>query len=224
VEFGCALKEVTTENKLFLSLLSRVRKDLDVAYQRKREHAAGFGGSSESAAWIDDAVLDVQKALDAIGQLIESARVEIDKGGSVSWKHRVAWVLSNHQKFVTHELMLATCHRTLLSAINDLHIITTSQSGKVPSIRITPLDPEENSHAPPLLKSPSARRPKRSSPKLSEPIVTILPVDMDHFNSSQETLLEYRGNAPVVGGLERSRSVADERRRKATARFLTSTD
>lgn len=189
-EFCLALKEVSSESRIFLSLIERVRKDLREALRERHEKSAILQAMPGKRAWIDDTITDIKKILNDIGLLIESARVDVDKGKSVTLRHRFEWVLSNHQKFITREMSLSTCHSSLLSAISAMHTLGMSPAMLSPSfpqqtLSSMPLSPSASSAslavaAPPpdyeplsasdladlqnprMLKSPSRRRPKAS--------------------------------------------------------------
>ena len=184
VEFCVALKEVSSESRIFLSLIERVRKDLREALRERQEKSAILQAMPGKRAWIDDAITDVKRTLNDIGLLIENARVDVDKGKSVTLKHRFEWVLSNHQKFITREMSLSTCHSSLLSAINAMHTLgmspailspnfppqtslsasSASLAAATPPPDYEPLSASDlaDLHNPRMLKSPSRRRPKAS--------------------------------------------------------------
>ena len=190
-EFCLALKEVSSESQVFLTLIQRVRKDLTEALRERHEKSAVLQSMPGKRAWIDDTITDIKKVLNDIGVLIENARVDVDKGKSVTLKHRFEWVLSNHQRFVTREMSLSTCHASLLGAINAMHNIGMSPgmlspiyqpgaNGSIPpSASSTSLATNATLSPPPdyqplsasdladlqnprMLKSPSRRRPKVS--------------------------------------------------------------
>ena len=186
-EFCLALKEVSSESRIFLTLIHRVRKDLDEALRERNEKSVMLEAMPGKKAWIDDTILDVKKSLNEIGLLIENARIDVEKGKSVTMKHRFEWVLSNHQKFVMREMALSTCHASLLGSINAMHAIGVSSSTLAPplphhttsSMPVSPAASSISLNPPPeyeplsasglaalhdtrMLKSPSRRRPKVS--------------------------------------------------------------
>lgn len=120
-EFCLALKEVSTESGIFLTLIQRVRKDLNEALRERHEKSEILQTLPGKKAWIDEAIIDVKKSLNDIGLLIENARIDVDKGKNVTLVHRFEWVLSNHNKFVMREMALKTCHASLLGAISAMH-------------------------------------------------------------------------------------------------------
>ena len=122
-EFCLALKEVSEESRIFITLIQRVRKDLYEALRERQEKSAILQSMPGKRAWIDEVIRDVRQSLNEIGLLIENARVDVDKGKSVTLKHRFEWVLSNHQKFVIREMALSTCHASLLGAISAMHTV-----------------------------------------------------------------------------------------------------
>ena len=189
VEFCVALKEVSSESRIFVSLIERVRKDLREALRERHEKSAILQAMPGKRDWIDEAITDIKQILNDIGLLIENARVDVDKGKSVTLKHRFEWVLSNHQKFITREMSLSTCHNSLLSAISAMHTLGMSPAMLSPNLPqqtpSMPLSPSASSASltaavpppyyeplsasdlaelqnPRMLKSPSRRRPKVS--------------------------------------------------------------
>lgn len=140
-EFCLALKEVSSESQIFLTLILRVRKDLAEALRERHEKSAILQAMPGKRAWIDDTITDIKKVLNDIGKVIESARVDVDKGKSVTLKHRFEWVLSNHQKFITREMSLSTCHASLLGAISAMHTL-----GMSPAM-LSPMLPQEKALA-----------------------------------------------------------------------------
>lgn len=164
-EFCLALKEVNSENLVFLKLIARVRKDLEEASRERREKETALkSGLPGNMDWIDGAILDVRSALNDIGIFIERPRIDVEEGKSVSLKHRFEWVLMNHQKFVSRQLLLATCHQSLLAAIATMKSIPACSQ---PSRLVAP-EPEQIR----MLPSPSRRRPPKRDLRISErPIV-----------------------------------------------------
>lgn len=153
-EFCLALKDAESDNLVFLKLISRVRKDLDEACRERQEKEVALKSIlPRKVEWIDDAILDIRDALNDIGIFIERQRIDVTEGRSVTLKHRFEWVLQNHQKFVSRQLHLATCHRTLLAAI------TTMESVPACSTSSHLLAPEPGYTK--MLPSPSQRRPRK---------------------------------------------------------------
>ncbi|KAL8669757.1 MAG: hypothetical protein Q9168_005666, partial [Polycauliona sp. 1 TL-2023] len=126
VEFCLRLKEVSSESRIFLNLIKRVGKDLQEALRERHEKSTALQTMPGKKAWIDGIILDIKKSLNDIGLLIEHARVDVDRGKSVTMRHRFEWVLSNHQKFVMREMALRTCHASLLGAINAMHTLVAA--------------------------------------------------------------------------------------------------
>lgn len=164
-EFCLALKEVESENLVFLKLIARVRKDLDEAFRERREKETTLKSTRPGDIdWIDGVILDVQSALNDIGSFIERPRMDVQGGKSVTLKHRFEWVLMNHEKFVSRQLLLATCHQSLLAAINTMKRVPAPS----PSSHL--LVPEQEQIK--MLPSPSRRRPpKRDGRELERPMV-----------------------------------------------------
>lgn len=143
-EFCLALKEVSTESRIFITLIERVRKDLQEALRERHEKSSVLETMPGKKAWIDGTIIDVKRSLHEIGILIENARIDVDKGKSVTLKHRFEWVLSNHQKFVMRELSLSTCHASLLGALGAMHTMAMSPG------MVSPTYPQEKASSLPM--------------------------------------------------------------------------
>ena len=143
-EFCLALKEVSSESRIFITLIERVRKDLREALRERHEKSSILETMPGKRAWIDETIIDVKKSLHEIGVLIENARVDVDKGKSVTLKHRFEWVLSNHNKFVMREMALSTCHASLLGALSAMHTLVMSPG------MLSPTYPQEKVSSLPL--------------------------------------------------------------------------
>ena len=131
-EFCLALKEVSAEFRIFLTLIQRVRKDLEEALRERHEKSATLRNMPGKKAWIDDTILDIKGVLNDIGLLVENARIDTEKGKSVTLYHRFEWVLDNKQKFVMREKALGTCHASLLSAIQTMHTLPITPAALSP--------------------------------------------------------------------------------------------
>ena len=164
-EFCFNYGQVDADNHAFLALITRVRQDLDEALRERREKETIVKALSQGKrAWIDGTIVDTQSALNAIGILIESARIDLEQDGVVNMKHRFEWVLGNHHKFLSRELRLATCHRSLIEAINVMHNLQAATSfgsppENHPSLR---LEQELIDDDPPIPRGPLQRRSRKA--------------------------------------------------------------
>ncbi|KAI4142191.1 MAG: hypothetical protein L6R39_005050 [Caloplaca ligustica] len=168
-EFCLRFREVGSESRVFLGLIARVRKDLNEALRERGEKADVLKSIPSKRAWIDGVILDAQQELNNIGRLVEDARVDGQQGKPVSFKHRFDWVWTNHQKFVTEERALATCHQSLLSAMAVMHNLTAPSEATPNAVPLFPptyqastnhrFDPLSDET---LLRSPFCRRPGRA--------------------------------------------------------------
>lgn len=177
-EFCLALKDVESENLIFLRLIARVRKDVDEACRERREkdttllqknksiRSSSPAGRPQKIDWINDAILDARIALNEIGSLIEKPRIDAEDGISVTLKHRFEWVLQNHQKFVSRQLLLATCHQSLLAAITAMQSLPACSSSSGSDL-LDP-EPEPEPEQVKMLPSPSRRRPLKCDVTVSE--------------------------------------------------------
>ncbi|KAJ9664445.1 hypothetical protein H2201_005193 [Coniosporium apollinis] len=124
-DFILDLREVPEELRVFSSLITRVKSDLDEAFRLRRNPAIDCRliATPSQKQWVDSAITDVQRALHDIGVYIENGRVDEEHGKSVGMKTRFEWVVKNHNKIKTRELALATCQRSLLVAIQMMQTL-----------------------------------------------------------------------------------------------------
>ncbi|OCK79535.1 hypothetical protein K432DRAFT_64391 [Lepidopterella palustris CBS 459.81] len=167
VDFVSSLKEVSSENRIFISLIQRVREDIDEASRLRRCPAVTthFIAYPSKKSWVDNAILDVQRALNEIGLYVESAMVDDNAHGGIKMKQRFEWVLSHHQKLITREISLSTYHQSVMGAINAMQAIEmggglggSGASGPAPPTYQLPgqqwVDPKDDD----ILRSPFARK------------------------------------------------------------------
>ncbi|KAF2497222.1 hypothetical protein BU16DRAFT_560531 [Lophium mytilinum] len=219
VDFVTALKEVSDDNRVFISLIERVRHDVDEAFRlrRCRRVADHFASFPRERNWIDGTIMDVQRALNDLGLYVENARIDMDGRVEVKMKNKFEWVLRNQQKLITRQIALSTCHQSLMIAVQamqgvemDLRLGASDDSS--PTLLVPGRgsgEMTEDSHL-----GPYSRRKRRSfstrsdlqmnaqeieiaSENLPEP-VTIMPVALPAIASSEDSLrphLSLRGTS-----------------------------
>ncbi|ORY19167.1 hypothetical protein BCR34DRAFT_582356 [Clohesyomyces aquaticus] len=204
-DFVAALNGVPSETDIFVNLIQRVRQDVNEAL---RLHASSnvadfFETFPHKKVWIDSILLDVQRALNDIGVYVEDVREGGDEGGAARMKHRFEWVLTHHQKLISREIALNTCHQSLMAAIQAMqasemgaHYAASSSAVElpVPQPPTLPWLQEED-----ILRGPYSRQKWRMSQKnLSLPSITVSefgsePSLADSVNSSP---VELPGSTP----------------------------
>ncbi|KAL8786420.1 MAG: hypothetical protein Q9195_008219 [Heterodermia aff. obscurata] len=128
-EFCLALKEVSSESRIFLSLIERVRKDLREALRERHEKAAILQAMPGKRAWIDDTITDIKQILNEIGLLIENARVDVDKGKSLSAERNQRHAYLGHESsHVVAKLSTADSFSHALVSICELDFVSGSCS------------------------------------------------------------------------------------------------
>lgn len=181
-EFCLALKEVDSESRAFLELIDRVRKDLAEANRERYEKQIVLKSMPSKRAWIDDTIIDTRKTLNDIGTYVENVRVDLEQGKVVRLRHRFEWVLSNHQRFITSELKLSTCHKSLLTAIAamyNLHPCIAPVQPPVPAYSTTPIFKLKIPDNDKKLLSPGRRRPRREARRSLDGLIAELPFEKD---------------------------------------------
>jgi hypothetical protein len=130
-DFVSALNQVSEDNRIFISLIERVRYDVDEAFRlrRCRRVADHFGRFPKERTWIDGTIMDVQRSLNDLGLYVENAKVDLDSRVEVKMKNKFEWVLRNPQKLITRQIALSTCHHSLMVAIQAMHTVEMGISG-----------------------------------------------------------------------------------------------
>ena len=163
-EFCLSLKEASEENRVFCRLIQRVRKDRAEAARERYAKGPILNGLPEKRAWIDDIILETDEALYTIGKLVEDARVDGEKGRTVTLEHRFKWVLAKRSMFLSKQSLLSTCHQSLSAAISVMHNLhgTPVQSPSLapPAYTHTSTTEGDDGDSAFFLRAPSQRRPK----------------------------------------------------------------
>lgn len=195
-KFVLALTEASSDILIFGKLIERVKKDLDEAFRLHREIAAILDiVAREQKAWIDDAIVDSQAALNDIGIEIEGARIDKWRENHISYRTRFEWVCLNHATFIKKEKTLAACHQSLLGAMNTMRALSTNNPTIMSPTHSASLGPrEEVTEDGPMLRSPCARRPHRTQAqpeKLCDPSESLLDISGSNSASIPPLLPEF---------------------------------
>ena len=183
VDFAVALKEVSSENRAFITLIQRVREDVVEALRLRKlstisAHLAGVPGKK---AWVDGAITDIHRSLNDIGLYVEGTRIDGESHGGAKMKQRFEWVLSHHQKLIAKELSLRTCHRSLMGAINSMQAIESAGEGGGPGSFETPGSPPSY-QSKEILRSPFARKRAIKASIKDVPSVTTREIQPENEN------------------------------------------
>jgi hypothetical protein len=116
------LHEVGGENAVFARLIQRVRVDLHEVERllRIRDIQITLSRMPAKREWIYKTVQDTKVALSEIGRLTVRVTGDLDEGSHVGLRHRLRWLLDEHEKLVHRQMELATCHASLMEAMGYL--------------------------------------------------------------------------------------------------------
>lgn len=112
------LKAVDEQTADLLSTARHVDTNLNEARRLRTKVALLDAGES---AWIDGVIEDTDKALRAVAQLIEPARVDKNIKEGINFKQRIMWVFRDNPKVRDKHAGLALCHHSLLTVIACLY-------------------------------------------------------------------------------------------------------
>ena len=112
------LKAVDGQTADLLSTARHVDTNLNEA--RRLRTKVALLDAAESA-WIDGVIEDTDKALRAVAQLIEPARVDKNVKEGINFKQRIMWVFRDNPKVRDKHAGLALCHQSLMTVIGCLY-------------------------------------------------------------------------------------------------------
>lgn len=199
VDFAIARDEVSSENKVFVNLIHRVRHDVNEA-SRLRTCPAVISYCDlvpDRQTWIDAILLDVRRALNDIGIYLENVRVTGD-GGVVALKQKFEWALSHHQKLLTREISLSMCHQSLMAAIQVMQQVEMGGRHGSYELEGTTPDPYRAPSRPwlqdegggSILRSPYSRQKWRLSQRnLSLPSIMVSEPEENKFEGMNKYIL-----------------------------------
>lgn len=173
-KFCLDLDGASEESRISCMLINRVYQDHDEAIRERRDESSILQLYPGKKAWIDEAIRDIEEVLVMIGRLVEKARVDGEGGKSMRLVHRFEWVLNNRKEFLSKKTVLDTCHASLLTAPNWMHMTIEKMPEVVPPPYYQSRSSSADKPATGLLNSPSARRSRR---KL-QCVVTVAPLDL----------------------------------------------
>ncbi|CAI6291453.1 unnamed protein product [Periconia digitata] len=124
-------KKLSGDCQTFVNLLQRVRQDVNEVSRLYGTRAITDYLQSwpDKKVWIDNILLDIQRALNDIGAQIQAVRVSGDDGGAASLKRKFDWVLSHHKKLLGKQQYLTTCHQSLMAAVQVMNAAEMSYTG-----------------------------------------------------------------------------------------------
>jgi len=156
-EFCLKLQAAPEETVVFGRLIDRVRTDRAEALRERKAKTITLEDFPEKRRWIDKTLQDTNDALQTIGQLVESARIDTAKGQKLSLQHRFEWVLKKKEDFLAKQSLLATCHQSLSTVI----IFMQALHERMPASKaISSPPPPAYVDDAAFLRAPSARRPR----------------------------------------------------------------
>ncbi|PVH93401.1 hypothetical protein DM02DRAFT_619303 [Periconia macrospinosa] len=119
---------VPGDTQIFINLIQRVRHDVAEVSRLYETRAV----TEYLKAWpdkklgIDTILLDIQRALNEIGTMMEAVRIAGDDGGPASLRRKFEWVISHQKQFLRKQQHLASCHQSLTGTLQVFY--TTDRS------------------------------------------------------------------------------------------------
>ena len=138
------LKAVDEQTADLLSTTRHVDNNLNEARRLRRLKVTLL--DADECAWIDGVIQDTDKALCAVAQLIEPARVDKNVKEGINFKNRVMWVFRDNPKVRDKHAALMLCHQSLMTVIARLYskdsTIIESTAGSEKGEKPPPYDPQ----------------------------------------------------------------------------------
>jgi hypothetical protein len=127
IEFWLKVDQAPEETKIFCSAVERVRRDFSIAQRERNSRDTMLDSVPDIKNWIDGILKDTEQALRSVGKLLEKFRIDIENGQKVGLRHRLKWVLSKREEFLTKSNLLTTCHQSLSSSILAMRMMDTHE-------------------------------------------------------------------------------------------------
>jgi len=116
------LHDVGSENAIYVGLVDRVR--LDLAETDRLLHLPevkfSLSKSPEKVAWIRKTITSVRIAIEQMGKYTGRVSADLERGKHVKLRHRIRWVLDEHEKLAHRQMLLAASHQGLLEVLGFL--------------------------------------------------------------------------------------------------------
>ncbi|KAJ4346667.1 uncharacterized protein N0V89_010598 [Didymosphaeria variabile] len=191
---------VSSDNGVFIELLQRVRHDVTEASRLYTSRAVTEYLESwpDKKAYIDKILHDIEKALNDIGQFLETVQVSGDDGGTVSLRRKFQWGHFHQKKLGNKQQLLATCHQSLMPAVQLMQAV--EMKATLDPIHELPEHPRVEGVASDVFISPHYRQQsslnRRSS---SVPSIAVSEPDLKEgkiVRPYQHTFAELPGSTP----------------------------
>jgi hypothetical protein len=116
------LHEVTTENKVFVRLIERVRLDLAEVDRLLKLPAIkhSLSRNPKKVAWIRNSVRAMNMALEQLGEFTATVEKDTRGGRHAGLRTRLKWVLDEHEKLVHRQMELNLSHQGIVGVIQFL--------------------------------------------------------------------------------------------------------
>jgi hypothetical protein len=123
-DFVSSSSKASSEAGSFAILVHRLRQDINEASRLYLSPAVKnfLEDWPDRKSWIDAIIFDVRRALNDIGNYVDTVRTIGDDGGASGMRRRFEWAMGHHKKLSPKQQLLTTCHQSLMTAI---HIMQT---------------------------------------------------------------------------------------------------
>lgn len=144
LEVTYQLKAVGQQVADLLSTTQHVDTNLNEARRLRRVKNPLMNNGERT--WIDAVIDDTEKALRAVQQLIEPARVDTTTKHAINFGHKVLWVFRDNPQVRDKHARLGMCHQSLTTVIGCLYskdvVVITSVPEEKKEEQPPPYDPQ----------------------------------------------------------------------------------
>ncbi|KAF2489447.1 hypothetical protein BU16DRAFT_598490 [Lophium mytilinum] len=130
-EFVIRLNDVDDENNVFVRMIQNVRSDLSECERLLHQPSirASLDQNPDKKRWIESKVYGTKCALNEIGLYVERARSDKERDGTISFGHRVRWLMNDRENLDNRRMEMSACHQSLTLVLGQLHQLETKADG-----------------------------------------------------------------------------------------------
>jgi hypothetical protein len=125
-DYVLSTEKASSDTVAFVNIIQQVRQDIDEATRLCLSTTVSnfLDAYPSKRTWIEDSLLEVNRALNEIGMDMDIAWGHDGDGGTIASKRKLEWGLKNQKKLLKRKQQLDQCHTQLTGGI---HVMSTAE-------------------------------------------------------------------------------------------------